>query len=120
MSRANVGNPEPRWDCLLGGRREASTQALAQGAIVRAIRDAKQQFGIDGRLIGAIDREASPAAALEMVEWMAANRCDEAIGIGIDYSIHMTQRSEKQKSGAAYPGLTRSRWSFGCRLRNRM
>lgn len=57
----------------------------AQDAIVRAIRDAELQFGIQGRLIAAIDREASPEAAVEMVEWVAAQRCDEVVGIGIDY-----------------------------------
>lgn len=58
---------------------------LAQGAIVRAIHDAQQAFGITGRLIAAIDREASAEAAVEMVEWVQAHRCDEVIGIGIDY-----------------------------------
>jgi len=81
----NVRHAEFSWNPTGTVQVSGIPYALAQGAIVRAIRDAKQQFGIDGRLIGAIDREASPAAALEMVEWMAANRCDEAIGIGIDY-----------------------------------
>ncbi|BEP56175.1 adenosine deaminase [Variovorax sp. V118] len=58
---------------------------LAQGAIVRAIHDAQQAFGITGRLIAAIDREASAEAAVEMVEWVKSHRCDEVIGIGIDY-----------------------------------
>jgi len=58
---------------------------LAQQAIVRAIHDAERAFGIVGRLIAAIDREASPAAAVEMVQWVTENRCDEVIGIGIDY-----------------------------------
>ena len=58
---------------------------MAQGAIVRAIHDAQQEFGITGRLIAAIDREASPQAAVEMVAWVKAHRCDEVIGIGIDY-----------------------------------
>jgi len=57
----------------------------AQDAIVRAIHDAQQQFGITGRLIAAIDREASPEAAVEMVGWVTAHRCEEVIGIGIDY-----------------------------------
>lgn len=57
----------------------------AQDAIVRAIHDAERSFGIVGRLIAAIDREASPEAAVEMVQWVTANRCDEVIGIGIDY-----------------------------------
>jgi adenosine deaminase len=59
--------------------------ALAQGAIVRAIHDAQRQFGITGRLIAAIDREASPEAAVEMVGWVTAHRCEEVIGIGMDY-----------------------------------
>jgi adenosine deaminase len=59
--------------------------AAAQDAIVQAIRDAERTLGIVGRLIAAVDREASPRAATEMVEWVAAHRCDEVIGIGIDY-----------------------------------
>ncbi|MBB3177694.1 adenosine deaminase [Variovorax sp. Sphag1AA] len=58
---------------------------MAQDAIVRAIHDAERQFGFTGRLIAAIDREASPEAAVEMVQWVVGNRCDEVIGIGIDY-----------------------------------
>ena len=42
-------------------------------------------MGIVGRLIAAIDREASPESALEMVQWVSAYRCDEVLGIGIDY-----------------------------------
>lgn len=59
--------------------------AAAQDAIVQAIRDAERLLGIVGRLIAAVDREASPQAATEMVEWVTAHRCDEVIGIGIDY-----------------------------------
>lgn len=59
--------------------------ALAQQAIVRAIADAQADHGIVGRLVPAIDREAPPAEALQMVQWMTAHRCDEVIGIGIDY-----------------------------------
>lgn len=58
----------------------------AQEAIVRAIHDARQQFGIIGRLIPSIDRESSPAAAVEMVGWVTANRREDVIGIGIDYN----------------------------------
>jgi adenosine deaminase len=61
----------------------AYPQALT--AIVRGIADAQADHGITGRLIAAIDREASPEAALEMVEWVTAQRCDEVLGIGMDY-----------------------------------
>lgn len=60
--------------------------ALAQGAIVRAIRDAEQQLGIIGRLIPAIDRERGAAAASEMVRWVIEHREPEVLGIGIDFS----------------------------------
>ena len=59
--------------------------ASAQAAIVEGIRDAERKFGIVGRMVAAVDREASPRAATEMVEWVTAHRCDEVIGIGIDY-----------------------------------
>jgi adenosine deaminase len=58
----------------------------AQDAIVRAIHDAEADHGIVGRLIVAIDREASPAAALEMVEWVRDHRRPEVVGLGIDYN----------------------------------
>ncbi|HEX2625923.1 MAG TPA: adenosine deaminase [Candidatus Limnocylindrales bacterium] len=58
----------------------------AVDAIVHAIHDAERDQGIIGRLIISIDREASPSAALEVVEWMSAYRRDEVVGLGIDYS----------------------------------
>ena len=57
----------------------------AQDAIVAAIRDAQRDFGVIGRLIPSIDREAPPEEALQMVEWMKEFRAPEVIGIGIDY-----------------------------------
>lgn len=57
----------------------------ALSGIVRAILDARADFGITGRMMAAIDREASAAAAAEMVKWALENRCDEVVGIGIDY-----------------------------------
>ena len=57
----------------------------AQDAIVAAIRDARRDFGVIGRLIPSFDREAPPEEALQMVEWMKEFRAPEVIGIGIDY-----------------------------------
>ncbi len=54
-------------------------------AIVAAIRDAHVQWGIESRMIAAIDREATPGEAEEMVGWVLAHRCDDVPGIGIDY-----------------------------------
>ncbi|MEN9537786.1 MAG: hypothetical protein RLZZ126_21 [Pseudomonadota bacterium] len=59
--------------------------AAAQAGICRGIADAQTDFGIIGRLIAAIDREASPQEAVQVVEWMQAHRCDELLGLGIDY-----------------------------------
>jgi len=56
----------------------------AQDAIVRAIREG-ERFGISSRLVAAIDREARPEAAMEMVRWVLDHRCEEVAGIGIDY-----------------------------------
>ena len=59
--------------------------AQAQAAIVRAIADAQADCGIIGRLVPAIDREATPAEALQMVQWMIEHRHPDVPGIGIDY-----------------------------------
>jgi adenosine deaminase len=61
----------------------AYPEALA--ALCRAFADAQADCGIVGRLIPAIDREAPPAAATEMVQWVLQHRRDEVLGIGIDY-----------------------------------
>lgn len=81
----NVRHSEFSWNPTGTVRDSKIPYARAQDAIVRAIRDAQAQFGIQGRLVAAIDREASPQEAVEMVEWVAARRCDEVAGIGIDY-----------------------------------
>ena len=54
-------------------------------AIRRAIADAERDHRITGRLVAAIDREAPPAAATQMVQWVLDHRADEVPGIGIDY-----------------------------------
>jgi adenosine deaminase len=59
--------------------------AAAQAGIVRGIQRARAECGIEGRLIAAVDREASPADALQVAHWMAEHRCDELLGLGIDY-----------------------------------
>ena len=67
------------------GSAHAIGYAAGQDAILEGFRDAEAGHGIACRLIPAIDREAPPAAALELVGWMAAHRRDETIGLGIDY-----------------------------------
>jgi adenine deaminase len=81
----NVRHAEFSWNPTGTVRVSRIPYRDAQDAIVRAIRDARAQFGISGRLIAAIDREAGPKAAVDMVEWVLHNRCEEVAGIGIDY-----------------------------------
>jgi adenine deaminase len=56
--------------------------AKAQDAILGAIRNAR----IIARLIPAIDRERSPQAANEMVDWVIEHRQPEVLGIGMDFN----------------------------------
>jgi adenosine deaminase len=81
----NVRYAEFFWNPTGTVRVSGIPYAAAQDAIVAAIRAAERDFGIIGRLIPSIDREASPAEAAEMVAWMCAHRRAEVIGIGIDY-----------------------------------
>src|SRR6218665_724108 len=116
--------PPAVFSCTPPGAVHASCIAypMAQAAIVRAIRDAQQDFGITGRLIAAIDREASPEAAVEMVGWVNANRCDEVIGIGIDYrendrppELFMQAYAEAKRAGlktTAHAGEFGMPWTY--------
>jgi adenosine deaminase len=73
------------WNPTGAARDSGIAYADGLAAIRRAIAHAETAFGITGRLIPAIDREASPAEALEMVGWVVAHPCDEVVGLGIDY-----------------------------------
>ncbi len=82
----NVRHAEFFWNPT-GTRQESGiAYPRALEAIVRAIHDARADFGIQGWLIAAIDRQAPPQAAVEMVEWVTAHRREEVLGIGIDYN----------------------------------
>ncbi len=73
------------WNPTGTARDSGIPYPVAVSAIVRGIRDAERRFGIVGRLVPSIDREGTPAEALEMVRWVAGCRTDEVVGIGIDY-----------------------------------
>ena len=73
------------WNPTGTARDSGIAYPAALVAVLRGIRDAESAFGIQGRLVPAIDREATPAEALEMVGWVVENRADEVLGIGIDY-----------------------------------
>jgi adenine deaminase len=61
------------------------TYAEALSGIRRAIWDAQSSFGMVGRVIAAVDREAGVQAAQAMLDEVIAHRCDEVIGLGMDY-----------------------------------
>jgi len=82
----NVRHAEFFWNPTGTVHASGIAYPAAQDAIVRAIHDARHDLGIRGKLIAAIDREASPEAAVEMVDWVLEHRREEeVIGIGIDY-----------------------------------
>ncbi|MDB5873522.1 MAG: Adenosine deaminase [Ramlibacter sp.] len=81
----NVLHAEFFWNPTGTVRESGMSYSLVQAAITRAIADARKDLGIQGKLVPAIDREASQAEALEMVQWVIANRHPDVPGIGIDY-----------------------------------
>jgi adenosine deaminase len=82
----NVRYAEFFWNPTGTAAQGGMAYGTAVGAILAAVHDAEADHGITGRLIAAIDREAAPTAAVEMVQWVLADRRDEVLGIGIDYS----------------------------------
>ncbi len=80
-----VRHAEVFWNPTGTARDSGIAYAQALPALRRAFADALADHGISGRLIPAIDREASPDDALEMVSWVTQHPCDEVAGIGIDY-----------------------------------
>ena len=84
-SRHQVRYAEFFWNPTGTARDSHIPYPNALQAIVRAIADAEKAHGITGRLVPAIDREATPREALEMVQWVVDHRVDEVVGIGIDY-----------------------------------
>ena len=74
----NVRHAELFWNPTGTARESGIAYPQAQDGLLAAVEDARRDFGIDGRLIPAMDREADPAAALEMVRWVIAQR-DECV-----------------------------------------
>jgi adenosine deaminase len=54
--------------------------------LIDGIQDAEKDFGIQCRMIAAVDREKGPDLAVELVELMVEQPCDELIGLGADYN----------------------------------
>jgi adenosine deaminase len=84
-ARESVRHSEFFWNPTAALRDIGLSYSEIQAAILRGMRDAQTDFGIRSLLIPAIDREASPAEANEMVRLVLANRHESVAGIGIDY-----------------------------------
>ncbi len=82
----NVRYAEFFWNPTGTARDSGLKYPTVLAAICRAIADAQTHLGVTARLIAAIDRQAEPQAALEMVQWVIDHRADEVVGIGMDYN----------------------------------
>jgi adenosine deaminase len=80
-----VRHAEFFWNPTGTARDSGIVYRAGMQAIVRGMADAERDHSITSRLIPAIDREAGARAALEMVDWVVADRHDKVAGIGIDY-----------------------------------
>lgn len=94
----------------------------AQTAIIEGIHQGEKDFGVIGRLIPSIDREAEPEFAVELVHEMIAHRAPETIGLGIDYreNDHEPENFWKAFMMAKDAGfkITIHAGEFGCHWRN--
>lgn len=85
-SAHNVRYSEFFWNPTGTAKLSKVPYRSALEGIVRGIRDAEKEYGIIGRLIPAVDREATPREANEMVGWVTGHLVPEVVGIGIDYN----------------------------------
>lgn len=81
----NVRHAEFFWNPTGTIKNTALRYCEVQAGILAGMREAEVDFGISALLIPSIDREAEPAAAIQMVEMMRACGDPRVAGIGIDY-----------------------------------
>lgn len=93
-----------------------------QSAVTGAMEEAEKTLGISARLIHAIDRQASPEAAVELVEAVLKHPDPRVVGIGMDYleTDHPPEGFWKAYRMAHEAGLktTIHAGEFGCHWRN--
>ncbi len=104
------------------GLKHFMTYAEGQDAIVAGLIEGEEKYGIVGRLVPSIDREALPEDAVELVREMAAHRAPWVIGLGIDYreTLHEPENFWKAYRLARNAGfkLTAHAGEFGEHWRN--
>jgi adenosine deaminase len=85
MAAHNVRYCEFFWNPTGTANVSGVPYPTAVDAMIRAVHEAERDFRIIGRIIPSIDRQASVADAVEMVQWVIDNPRKEVLGIGIDY-----------------------------------
>ena len=104
------------------GLKHFMTYAEGQDAIVAGLIEGEEKYGIVGRLVPSIDREALPEDAVELVREMTAHRSPWVIGLGIDYreTLHEPENFWKAYRLARDAGfkLTAHAGEFGEHCRN--
>ena len=104
------------------GLKHFMTYAEGQDALVAGLIEGEEKYGIVGRLVPSIDREALPEDAVELVREMAAHRSPWVIGLGIDYreTLHEPENFWKAYRLARNAGfkLTAHAGEFGEHWRN--
>ena len=108
------------WNWI--GLKHFMTYAEGQDAIVAGLIEGEEKYGIVGRLVPSIDREALPEDAVELVREMTAHRSPWVIGLGIDYreTLHEPENFWKAYRLARDAGfkLTAHAGEFGEHWRN--
>jgi adenine deaminase len=84
-ARHNVRHAEVSWNPSGTAHISGMRYHQALPALVQAMVDAQRDLGIHALLIPAIDREAGPRAANEMVQWVVDTPHERVVGIGMDY-----------------------------------
>ncbi|MFL1460772.1 adenosine deaminase [Roseococcus sp. DSY-14] len=116
----NVRHSELFWNPT--GTAHLFPYATGADAILASFADAAAEFGVSALLIPAIDREDTPEAAEQLVEWMAAHRREGIVGLGIDYREtdrppELFWRAWAAAKRAGFR-LTAHAGEFGCHPRN--
>lgn len=123
LSKDNVHYVELFWNSTGTLYHNLSmTFESAQSAIINAMIDAENKFNIKSNLIHAIDRQASPESATDLIDNILKFRNHRAVGIGIDYletgfppeSFWLAYKKAK-KAGLK---TTAHAGEFGCHWRN--
>lgn len=81
---SNVVHQELSFSPSVHMARGVPYAAMAEG-LSEGLRAAKSDHGLSGLVIAAVNREGSPAAAVEMMEQVVAHRTDEVVAIGMDF-----------------------------------